>query len=1364
MGDSSRSNFSEAEKLTGMINYSDWATRAKLLLQDRECWEEVIVNPVDVNTLAGAAKKDLMKRVIRAMALLAQTVTSIIMPAIRSHDGDPKGLWDYLKQRYEPQATQRKMLLIRKLGIIKMGTLSVETYLRNIEDIIAQLSAIKHTLTYEELIISVLNGLPYSWGSFVSTFGGELSRTPPPSYGDLASRMLTEELWRAGKITEVEGEANLLSRFRGGHSRSRDHRPFTNRAYPLSSRPVDSGTSNPGHVKSSRRSGSCNYCGKANHWEADCDLKKVDEQIAQLQIRASNLRRHKTQAFITELDADEDYSADNASDHSTEEVEANITQSDQDWFVDSGASSHITGSRRALTNFAPAMPSTSNSSVSTANGARLAVAGQGTVTLYNNKVNKVLYVPGISKNLVSVGKLADHGHHVLFTRRECLVFAKGNSSKICMRGVRDPRNSLYRLTTSSLANYVRSRHSALAINYASPDPEPDPPGSLSSALQNQPLIKSSTQQLGSTTDLWHQRLCHANYQLAHYMSSKHIVDGLPDLDLAKDRKCEICIQAKQHRKSRPKRAVKRTTKILQLLHSDLCGPISSDTDEKYILTITDDYSRFTWVYFLSKKSDTFDSFRNFVTMIEKEFASSVGCVRLRTDRGGEYLSELFTLFLASKGIQRQLTVAGTPHQNGIAERKNRMLLETSRSIFLSARFPRHLRTEAVRTANYVRNRCGTRSLNLSSPYEALTGQKPDVSHFRVIGSTAFIFIPKELRGGKLQPTNYRAILVGYDEQSKAYRLYDPINQHIVISHQVQFLEHQLGNFHANHSPFTDVFAPLFDSVGELAVPLLPQPAFPEAVEDHIALPPQPDVQPVQNLDAPDDPIPEILDPPAEVMPIPAAAVRRYPSRDRRPPSRHHSYYRTDDYTFVVESLEPVCDQISFSEALSHIGWRAAMQEEFDSLLGTGTWELGPLPPDHHALSAKWVFKTKPDVDATRFRLKARLVARGFEQRSGIDFDETFAPVVKWSTLRSVIALSVALGWELHHMDIVTAFLNGILSEPIYMEQPPGFAVRGSEHLVCHLRRSLYGLKQSPRTWYQEIDSYLRDSGWTRSMADPNLYFLNQAGHILILMLFVDDLLITGSSPTQIQDMKALLAKKYKMKDLGAVKKYLGVEFDRTQSGGLFLHLTNYTHDLVKEYHMQNCRQEFTPLPLGLTLDVDTATPAVDPSIYCRVVGKLIFLTHTRPDISHAVGIVSRFMKAPQQAHWDSVSHLLRYISTTADFGIHYSNSGSHSLTGFTDADYLSCTSTQRSIGAYVFTLASGPISWSSKQQATVSDSTTEAEYKALSEGAKEAVYIRRLFIELGLGPALSVPLTIDQSQVYSDLLHHRIHSTAYSLL
>lgn len=213
----------------------------------------MIVNPVDINTLAGgAAKKDIKKRIIRAMALLSQTVTSLIMPTIRSHDDNPKGLWDYLKQRFEPQATQRKMLLTRKLVAIRMGTQSVEIYLQNVEDILAHLSAINHVITDEEMIIIVLNGLPYSWGLFVSTFSGELSRTPSLTYGDLASRMQTKELWHAGKIREIDEEANLLTRFRGGNNR-RDQRPSSYRPHhKLSSyRPADNNVASLGHNKSS---------------------------------------------------------------------------------------------------------------------------------------------------------------------------------------------------------------------------------------------------------------------------------------------------------------------------------------------------------------------------------------------------------------------------------------------------------------------------------------------------------------------------------------------------------------------------------------------------------------------------------------------------------------------------------------------------------------------------------------------------------------------------------------------------------------------------------------------------------------------------------------------------------------------------------------------------------------------------------------------------------------------------------------------------------------------------------------------------------------------------------------------------------
>lgn len=320
-----------------------------------------------------------------------------------------------------------------------------------------------------------------------------------------------------------------------------------------------------------------------------------------------------------------------------------------------------------------------------------------------------------------------------------------------------------------------------------------------------------------------------------------------------------------------------------------------------------------------------------------------------------------------------------------------------------------------------------------------------------------------------------------------------------------------------------------------------------------------------------------------------------------------------------------------------------------------------------------------------------------------------------------------------------------------MQQPPGFEIPGMESKVCLLRKSIYGLKQSPRQWYEEFDTFLRSIGWVRSQYDPNLYFFREGDSIVIIMLYVDDLLITGNCPKKICAVKQQLQDRYRMKDLGLVHRYLGVDFVRTIDHGLFLHQQEYTEALLQESGMLDSNCEFIPLPMGHVLTSETHTPSVDLHEYCHIVGKLIFLCHTRPDIAYAVGLVSRFMHCPQRLHWESVQHILRYLNYTKDFGILYNRSTDITLHGFTDADYLGCPDTRQSVGAYLFQLAAGPISWSSKQQSTVSDSTTEAEYKALSEGAKEAVYVRRLFQELQVFSPLTLPLTCSDVPIHNDL-------------
>lgn len=454
-------------------------------------------------------------------------------------------------------------------------------------------------------------------------------------------------------------------------------------------------------------------------------------------------------------------------------------------------------------------------------------------------------------------------------------------------------------------------------------------------------------------------------------------------------------------------------------------------------------------------------------------------------------------------------------------------------------------------------------------------------------------------------------------------------------------------------------------------------------------------------------------------------------------------------------LADTTNDVQLDAALSDPRWIAAMQLELHAHEKNGTWELVNLPPGEKALSARWVLREKIDHSGNT-KFKARVVARGNEQREGLDYEETFAPVVKWTTVRLIVALAAALGWSLSHMDVVTAFLNGTLKETIFMRQPPGFLTPGQEELVCKLRRSIYGLKQSPRAWYEEVDSFLRSIGCRRSALDSNLYLRQQGDQTAIILLFVDDLLITGNGEQLIQQLKQQLQSKYEMKDLGTAKRHLGVDFHISQEG-ILLHQKFYADQLVLDYGMEDCKAASTPLPEGLELSAETGTPDIDVTTYCKLVGKFIYLTNTRPDLSFSVGLVSRFMSQPQQAHFDAAMHIVRYIKGTSDFGVFYKRGGPLELQGYTDADWgNSCPDTRRSTGGYVHKLAGGPVTWSSKRQPTVSHSTTEAEYRALSDGAQEGVYLKRLVEELQQCSLASTSLKCKDSNIAQDLEHATI--------
>ena len=321
-------------------------------------------------------------------------------------------------------------------------------------------------------------------------------------------------------------------------------------------------------------------------------------------------------------------------------------------------------------------------------------------------------------------------------------------------------------------------------------------------------------------------------------------------------------------------------------------------------------------------------------------------------------------------------------------------------------------------------------------------------------------------------------------------------------------------------------------------------------------------------------------------------------------------------------------------ALAHPGWRQAMEDELGALKANHTWDLEPLPPGKRIVGCRWVFTVKLNPDGSLNRLKARLVAKGYSQAYGIDYDETFSPVAKMPSVRICIALAAIHHWPLHQLDVKNAFLNGVLEEEVYMEQPPGFVVEEEASKVCRLRRSLYGLKQSPRAWFGRFSSVMVGFGMTRSAYDHSVFFRHYQGRRIIVVVYVDDIIITGDDETGISKLKQYLQSQFQVSDLGRLRYFLGIEVSRS-SQGILLCQRKYVLDMLTECGLLGCKPVDSPMLTTGKLLPEDGKPMNDPEKYRRLVGKLNYLTVTRPDISFAVSVLSPFMFALYTGHWDA---------------------------------------------------------------------------------------------------------------------------------
>ena len=412
-------------------------------------------------------------------------------------------------------------------------------------------------------------------------------------------------------------------------------------------------------------------------------------------------------------------------------------------------------------------------------------------------------------------------------------------------------------------------------------------------------------------------------------------------------------------------------------------------------------------------------------------------------------------------------------------------------------------------------------------------------------------------------------------------------------------------------------------------------------------------------------------------------------------------------------------------------WLKAMKEEIDSLHQSKTWELVAVPENTNIVSCKWTYKIKRNIDGNIERCKARLVARGFSQKYGCDYDEVFAPVISQRTFRTLLSVAGAQGLSIYHLDVKSAFLNGDLEETIYMQQPPGFE-EGNSKMVCKLKKSIYGLKQAANVWNKTLHKVVISAEYVQSKADPCLYtkYDNEEGILAYLLVYVDDILVASKSNEEILLAINLLGSHFDINNLGKIKKYLGIEVYKDKDFSYYIRQKHYIQNLLNEFQMDDAKPSKYPLDPGY--GKTESKPLDNNKEYQKLIGSLLFLSvNSRPDIATSVSILARKVSLPTIIDWNELKRVLKYLKGTIEYYLRLSSSDKTcDLIGYADANWAEDKIDRKSNSGYIFQLNKSTISWSCKKQSSVALSSTEAEFVALSEACKEAIWLRKLLRDM----------------------------------
>ncbi|THH16855.1 hypothetical protein EUX98_g9236 [Antrodiella citrinella] len=740
---------------------------------------------------------------------------------------------------------------------------------------------------------------------------------------------------------------------------------------------------------------------------------------------------------------------------------------------------------------------------------------------------------------------------------------------------------------------------------------------------------------------------------------------------------------------------------------------------------------------LRTKGESFAKYVGYEARLFTQFGVRIKCAH--SDRGGEFLGNDFTAHLERQGTTRKLTVHDTPEHNGDAERSHLTLGNMRRCMLIASGLPKWLWGEAHKHAVWLWNRTPHAAIGFSTPYEARFGKKPDLSGLKPFGAVCYV---RKEKSDKLGARADEGRWLGFDDTSNGIRVYSTSKNSVSVERNIVVSSREISPLEGEDY---SIEMPAIDSIDN----------------ERNLITHDPVAQPIEDV----NPAEEIQEP------VPEGVVTG--KRKRKPSSKVRAIMdgkaitgdELDEAHFTIEmnladaaSDASAMDPRTVGEAMKRPDahqWTGAMNDEIGRLAKHKTWIYVTPTSDMNVIDSKWVFRHKKDARGNIIGHRARLVARGFTQIEGVDYtsDDTYAPVAKMSSARTCLAIAAQRDYEIHQMDVKSAYLYGRMEEGenIYMRPPRGTQLAGIKPgQVLKLQACIYGLKQAGRRWAKKFRSVMTDVGLTRSELDHGVFYRYLPNdEFVVLFIHVDDMTMIAPSMKHMDALKRKIKDHVEVVDSGEVNWMLGIEIKRDRrKRTISLGQESYVTQILSRYGFEDLRILSTPLNSALVLSKDQSPTSVEEIAmmrdkpYRETLGALMYASvATRPDITYAVSLLSRFSEKPGMAHWNAVKRVYAYLKGTKGWWLTLGGDENSPAVGYSDADGMS-NPDRHAISGYAF-LIGGAVSWSSKRQEIVSVSTTEAEYVALTHAFKEAIWLRNFIIEVFRAPPLPMNVKSD---------------------